>query len=86
MTTRVRYPKKRPSPPLAFQGPKGICLCGHTGNGSDSQHSDTHFQYNTESGGNGACTITDCDCRAYAPARRTPEFEVYCHDKQHNVP
>ncbi len=44
--------------------PKSICQCGHTGDGPNSEHSDT-FQE-----GHGACN--ECDCVQFTWKELTP--------------
>jgi hypothetical protein len=86
MTPRQKRNAAHRRATLAFDGPKGICRCGHTGNGRDSEHADLHLLYATPSGGDGYCTVPGCHCTQFEFAARTPAFEAYCQDKQHNVP
>lgn len=82
MTTRIKYPRKRTSRPLPFTGPRGFCECGHTGDGSDTQHADQTTRFAGVNKGNGRCIVPGCPCLAYTTARRTPEFDAYCTDAQ----
>uniref|UniRef100_A0A6M3L7J8 Uncharacterized protein n=1 Tax=viral metagenome TaxID=1070528 RepID=A0A6M3L7J8_9ZZZZ len=37
--------------------PMSVCYCKHTGDGANSQHTDTDHSY-----GHGICTVSGCDC------------------------
>jgi len=86
MTKPRRSNTWRRRQPQTFTGPKGVCACGHTGNGAHSEHADTMFRYDTPLAGNGVCIIPGCTCTEFVTAHRTPEFAAYCNEKQHNVP
>ena len=54
-----------------FVGPKSICLCGHTGDGEDSDHG-TGF-----GPGHGACMVSGCNCFKFSWARFTKKYERF---------
>lgn len=54
--------------------PKSVCLCGHTGDGMESQHEDTM------SPGHGPCKL--CECRKFTWAKYLPAGEVAVAEMQ----
>lgn len=48
--------------PVQWSGPKSVCLCGHTGDGGESQHDD-----------NGECLV--CKCEKFTWVAFVPEFQ-----------
>ena len=54
--------------PDAFNHPPiSRCICGHTGDGSDSDHDGII--------GHGACTVVGCGCRKFTWKEFLPTFE-----------
>ena len=51
----------------AWRGPRSVCICGHTGDGSDSDHMDLLSK------GHGPCR--ECDCQRFTWAGFTQKFE-----------
>lgn len=39
--------------------PRSVCVCGHTGDGFNSEHEDSIV------GGHGSCTVEGCDCQQF---------------------
>jgi hypothetical protein len=52
-----------------FKDPRGICQCGHTGNGENSQHWDSPYP------GTGACVL--CRCTKYKEEKRTRKYQNF---------
>jgi hypothetical protein len=50
-----------------FVGPMGICECGHTGDGKNSQHGGIH--------GTGRCHI--CSCQGMIWEQRTKKYQNF---------
>jgi len=40
--------------------PMSVCYCKHTGDGKDSQHTDTDYSY-----GHGSCKVDGCYCERF---------------------
>lgn len=58
-----------------FIGPMGICTCGHTGAGENSEH-----DADNESGifkGFGRCLKKGCECKGFATARNTRKYQNF---------
>ncbi len=58
-----------------FVGPKGICMCGHTGGGENSQHG--RF-----GPGMGSCHAKGCRCLQFTPVRWTKKYQNYLATKK----
>lgn len=80
MTIRIRRSRKATSPPLAFNGPRGICQCGHTGNGPNGDHRDSTLHTGDTTLGTGVCNAPSCMCSRFVTAARTPEFQAFLDD------
>lgn len=80
MPAHRKRSKTATSPPLAFAGPRGICVCGHTGNGPNSDHADDNLRTSDTVQGTGVCHAPDCQCSRFQMARRTPEWQRYLDD------
>lgn len=50
--------------------PLSVCVCGHTGDGGNSQHLGTLAQ------GHGPCRVEGCKCRRFTWTKWLPEFEA----------
>lgn len=62
----------------SYKGPKSMCICGHTGDGDDSEHADT-FSY-----GHGFCKVPACLCRQFTWKGWTDEFrELMLKEETH---
>jgi len=59
-----------------FQEPKGICYCGHTGNGKGSQH-----QSLLGLEGEGPCIFADCHCGQFIWVRFTISYKKFLKEK-----
>lgn len=70
---------------LEFPGPKSVCICGHTGDGPNSEHGRSYGDatdiLTVESlakmtDGTGACEHQSCrPCDRFRWAKFTPEFQ-----------
>ena len=57
MITQQSYKKK--------EHPRSICICGHTGDGANSEHYD-HLPVDPDvAGGLGSCKVKDCPCQHF---------------------
>ncbi len=54
--------------PAAWNAPKSICECGHTGDGPRSDHAARFAE------GHGRCTVTGCGCPQFTWARFTETY------------
>jgi len=57
-----------------FVGPKSICLCGHTGDGTNSDHSTL---IGSSEDGTGECLVNGCDCTRFTWGRFTKKFHNF---------
>lgn len=55
--------------PVQWSGPKSVCLCGHTGDGDESQHDDNEVAL-----GHGECLV--CKCEKFTWVAFLPEYQV----------
>ena len=58
-----------------FKGPRGICVCGHTGEGADSEHADFLLNGADTDPGKGQCMM--CDCEQYSWKRWTRKYQNF---------
>lgn len=57
--------------------PASLCVCGHTGNGGNSQHHTGGFQ-----SGHGACMVDGCKCKQFTWDRWTEDtYKILRGDK-----
>jgi hypothetical protein len=56
-----------------FEGPKSICMCGHTGDGEGSQHVDVVLAGD----GQGKCSVNGCGCQRFTWMQSTKKFENF---------
>ena len=55
-----------------FVGPKGICMCGHTGDGEASQHGNRALAE-----GHGRCLVNGCGCQWFTWKQWTKKHENF---------
>jgi len=55
---------------VRFYGPKSICTCGHTGDGTISQHHSSPF-----APGHDECKVKDCVCVKFTWKGWTKEYK-----------
>ena len=53
------------------RGPRGMCACGHPGDGVRSAH------HNGPGPGHGPCTCPGCPCDKFVWEEDTPEYKDY---------
>ncbi len=58
-----------------FIGPRGICVCGHTGVGENSQH-DIDIDFGLFEG-LGKCLAKGCDCEAFRGEKKTRKYQNF---------
>ncbi len=52
-----------------WRGPRSECECGHYGDGSDTEHSNTHQQ------GHGRCLVSGCGCVQFVWIKFAKRFQ-----------
>lgn len=57
-----------------FVGPRSLCMCGHTGDGIDSEHSTL---IGSTEDGTGDCLVNGCDCVRFTWKQFTKKFENF---------
>ena len=58
-----------------FMGPMGICTCGHTGAGENSEHdNDNDFGIFA---GLGKCLKTGCECQRFRAEKWTRKYQNF---------
>ena len=60
-----------------FDGPKSICVCGHTGDGENSQHGNENYSF-----GSGRCLVPGCDCARFTWKGWTKKFERFLESRK----
>lgn len=68
----LRDSEKRVVRAAAYRGPKSRCVCGHVGDGPDSQHEEGIVL-----SGHGRCFFPHCGCRRFSFYKALPMFEEY---------
>lgn len=52
-----------------WEGPCSVCTCGHTGDGSGSEHGVRFGE------GHGSCSVSDCGCVQFSWVDWTPDLQ-----------
>ena len=63
-----------------FIGPAAICVCEHTGDGEDSQHS--NIGSNPVGAGKGRCLVKTCYCQVFTHARWTRKYQNFLNGQK----
>ena len=65
--------KKKQELARTWRGPKAVCVCGHSGDGTESDHRDGCGALGSALG-HGACTVEGCRCRKFTWKGFTARF------------
>lgn len=64
--------------PEMTEGGRSVCVCGHLGDGNNSEHEGCSVQLGKDQfrpGGHGACKVEGCDCEKFQWARWKDEIK-----------